>query len=208
MKPNLPIFYSFRRCPFAMRARLALYISGAEYEHREILLRDKPPSMLRASSKGTVPVLVNGAQVIDESFDIMLWALQQNDPEQWLPCERAQKPAVFALIAAADDEFKKNLDIYKYQSRHGAGAGDVARDKGVTFLMGLDERLKTHGFLFGKTRGLADMAIFPFVRQFANVKRGWFDGLNFSELHTWLTHHEESDLFEAIMDKHPLWLEV
>jgi len=194
-----PILYSFRRCPYAMRARLALAVSGTEYELREVVLRAKPAAMIEASPKGTVPVLVlPDGTVIDESIDIMRWALARNDPEDW----RARDDA--ALIAANDGAFKRDLDRYKYPERHGADPA-VHRGRGLEFLGTLEARLKDGGQLCGSARGLADAAILPFVRQFAAVDRVWFDAQALPEVRRWLEGHAASPLFDAIMLRVPTW---
>lgn len=202
MAPAHPILWSFRRCPYAMRARLSLHISETVVEHREILLRDKPQAMLDASAKGTVPVLVlPGGDVLEESLDVMHWALRQNDPQQWL--EHAEEAE--ALIARNDGPFKHHLDRYKYAVRyenadpeeHRAAASDIAAD--------LDARLAHSPQLTGARMGIADAAIFPFLRQFANTDRDWFDSQPWPRLQSWLNEHVSSSLFAAIMEKHPLW---
>lgn len=203
----LPILYSFRRCPYAMRARLALSVSATRCELREILLRDKAPAFLEASPKGTVPVVVTrDGQVIEESFDIMLWALERSDPEDWLKPESGSLDDMLALIAQSDGDFKSNLDRYKYPNRHD-GDATTARAAGAVFLRALNERLAVAPFLFGNRIALADMAIAPFVRQFANVDRDWFDGEDWPHLRAWLERFLASDRFMSIMDKHPKWVE-
>lgn len=194
-----PVLFSFRRCPYAMRARLALAISGTRCELREVSLRSKPPAMLAASPKGTVPVLIlPDGTVIDESIDIMRWALGRRDPEGWLSRDDP------ALIAANDGSFKRNLDGYKYPGRH-AGDPLVHRDLGLEFLRDIDARLSAAGQLCGSTRGLADAAIMPFVRQFAAVDRQWFDAQPLPHLHKWLNGHLASDLFNRIMMRVKPW---
>lgn len=196
-----PVLYSFRRCPYAMRARLALAISGTPCILREVKLAAKPDAMLAASPKGTVPVLVpDDAAVIDESIDIMRWALARNDPENWL--ERDDH----ALVAANDGAFKHDLDRYKYPDRHGSDPL-AHRESALEFLGGLNDRLAAHGQLGGARRGLTDAAIFPFVRQFAAVDRDWFDALPLPNLQKWLVGHLESPLFRAIMVRHQPWAE-
>jgi glutathione S-transferase len=171
MPDPLPILYSFRRCPYAMRARMAMTISGVAFDLREIKLSAKPQAMLEASPKGTVPVLIlSDGTVIDESLDIMRWALMQHDPEDWLARDDA------ALVATNDGDFKRALDRYKYPERHD-GDALIHRDRGLAFLVTLDHRLSSEGQLGGPTRGLTDAAIMPFVRQFASVDRLWFDAL-------------------------------
>ncbi|GGC12419.1 glutathione S-transferase [Novosphingobium endophyticum] len=197
--PTDPVLYSFRRCPYAMRARLALAVSGTRCELREIKLSAKPQSLLAASPKGTVPVLIlPDGEVIDESIDIMRWALVNRDPEDWLARDDA------ALIAANDGPFKHELDRYKYPERYGADAF-AHRARGLAFVHELDNRLADAGQLCGPARGLADAAIMPFVRQFAAVDREWFDTQPLPHLKAWLANHLASDLFSAIMVRTSPW---
>ena len=194
------ILYSFRRCPYAMRARMALSVSGASYEHREVVLRDKPPEMLEVSPKGTVPVLVvPGAPPLEESLDIMHWALGQNDPEGWL--DRNDQ----FLIETNDGPFKHHLDRYKYATRYDDVDPEEHRAAAFDILKQLDERLASTAYLCGARRGLADIAIFPFIRQFANADRAWFDALDLPALQKWLEGLLVSDLFAGVMQKHPQW---
>jgi glutathione S-transferase len=194
-----PILYSFRRCPYAMRARLALAVGGTRCELREVALRAKPAAMLEASPKGTVPVLVlRDGTVIDESIDIMRWALATRDPEGWLARDDA------ALIATNDGAFKQDLDGYKYPGRH-TGDPIAHRQSGLEFLRDVDARLAGGGQLCGSARGLADAAILPFVRQFAAVDPSWFDGQPLPSLKTWLHDHLASPLFQAIMLRVSPW---
>ena len=169
--PTDPILYSFRRCPYAIRARLALAVSGTRGELREVKLSAKPQAMLDASPKGTVPVLVlPGGTMLDESLDIMRWALANRDPEGWLTRDDA------ALIAMNDGPFKHDLDRFKYPERYGADPR-AHSESGLAFLRELDGRLAAAGQLCGPVRGLTDAAIMPFVRQFAAVDREWFSAL-------------------------------
>ena len=194
-----PILYSFRRCPYAMRARLALAVSGTLCELREVKLSAKPPEMVVASPKATVPVLVlPGGAVIDESLGIMCWALTKCDPEGWLG---RNDPA---LIARADGPFKPDLDRYKYSDRHGVDP-HLHRESGLMFLRDIDDRLGAAGQLCGSVRGLADAAIMPFVRQFAAIDREWFDTLPLPHLKVWLAGHLGSGLFAQIMARFPPW---
>lgn len=196
-----PVLYSFRRCPYAMRARLALAIGGTACVLREVKLAAKPAAMLEASPKGTVPVLVlPDGRVIDESIDIMRWSLGESDPEGWLTRDDA------SLIAANDGPFKHDLDRYKYPDRHDSDAL-AHRESAMGFLRELDVRLGANGQLCGTRRGMADAAIFPFVRQFAAVDRDWFDTLPLTHLHGWLSGHLASPLFHAIMVRHAPWAE-
>jgi glutathione S-transferase len=193
------LLYSFRRCPYAMRARLALLVSGTRFEIREIVLRDKPAAMLVASPKGTVPVLVcaNG-RVIDESLDIMVWALARNDPENWLDGYDV------ALVAPFDTRFKQHLDRYKYAERYDVDP-IVHRDAGLALLQDLEAQLARQANLCGMARSLTDMAIFPFVRQFAAVDRDWFDVQSLDGVQNWLARHVASPLFERVMTRLKPW---
>ncbi|WBH18284.1 glutathione S-transferase [Sphingomonas radiodurans] len=195
----IPVLYSFRRCPYAMRARLALAVSGIRYELREVKLSNKPKELFAASPKGTVPglVLPNGT-VIDESLEIMHWALAVADPECW----RARDDP--ALIASFDGGFKHDLDRYKYFERYKSDRF-AHRESGLALLNEIDGRLAGGRQLCGSLRGLADVAIMPFVRQFAAVDRQWFDAQPLPRLQKWLAGHLASDLFNAIMVRHAPW---
>ncbi len=197
--PDAPIFYSFRRCPYAMRARMALLVSGTIYTHREVLLGNKPAAMLAASPKGTVPVLilVDGT-VIDESIDIMRWALSRNDPEDWF--SRIDT----ALVETFDGVFKHHLDRYKYAGRHD---GDPVAHfaEGLAMLTALDERLAKHRYLGGASRGFDDIALFPFIRQFAAVDAARFADMAPRRVCEWLGKLMASDLFGRAMVKVALW---
>ena len=193
------ILYSFRRCPYAIRARLALAISEAPYVLREVHLARKPAAMLDASRKGTVPVLVLAdGTVIDESIQIMRWALVRNDPEGWL--ERDDT----TLIDRNDGSFKHDLDRYKYPDRHQSDAL-THRQRAMEFLILLDERLSGQPYLCGSKRGIADMAILPFVRQFAAVDSEWFVAQPIPHLQKWLADHLSSTLFSAVMARFDPW---
>ena len=198
----LPVLYSFRRCPYAMRARMALYISGQAVRLREVVLRDKPPEMIAISPKATVPVLqLEEGQVLEESFEIMLWALAQNDPQNWLErCDDAKN-----LVEQTETEFKHHLDRYKYPTRYENVDPLEHRASGLQFLRQLDERIAENRQILGENPGLADFAIFPFVRQFANTDRNWFDAQKLPALLPWLQGHLASDIFAAIMAKYPQW---
>jgi glutathione S-transferase len=204
-KTGLPVLYSFRRCPYAMRARMALDQARIRCVMREIVLRDKPAEMLSASPKGTVPVLVlPDGSVLEQSLDIMLWALGHNDPEGWLMPQLGSLEYILALIQHADGPFKTHLDRYKYHTRYDDADQVTEREMAVAFLRELEAGL-ANGQLFGARVSLADIAIFPFVRQFANVDRAWFDQLPLPALHTWLAGHLASDRFSRIMHKWPVW---
>ena len=201
-----PILYSFRRCPYAIRARLAMQVAGSECELREVVLRDKAPEMLAASPKGTVPVLIQPDGVIlEESLDIMLWALGTNDPQNWLQPEVGGIGDTLALIEQTERDFKFHLDRYKYATRY-PGADPVEhRSAASEFLVALDSRLSVGPWLCGPRISLADVAIAPFVRQFANSDRQWFDEKPWSNLSGWLRDFQESPLFLSVMQKHPQW---
>ncbi|MFM6830888.1 MAG: glutathione S-transferase [Novosphingobium sp.] len=194
-----PILYSFRRCPYAMRARLALAASGIRHERREVKLAVKPAEMLEASPKGTVPVLFlpDGA-VIDESLEIMVWALGRNDPEGWLSRHDA------ALMAANDGRFKHDLDRYKYPERHGSDPADH-RASALEFLATLETRLAVTENLCAHSAGLADAAIMPFVRQFAAVEPDWFAEQPLPRLQAWLGRHLATPRFAQVMERHAPW---
>ena len=201
---TLPVLYTFRRCPYAMRARLALAISGAEIRIREVVLRDKPAEMLAASPKGTVPVLVlPDGRIIDESLDIMHWALALNDPENWLGADAVETAA---LIALCDGPLKQALDRYKSPNRYDGVDPLAQRAAGLDILRTWDTRITPSGtHLLAPHRTLADMAIFPFVRQFAATDRAWFAEQDLPALKPWLENHLASLLFKSIMTKHAQW---
>lgn len=203
---DLPILYSFRRCPYAMRARLALARSRQSCLHREVDLRSRPQELLRISPKGTVPVLqLADGRVIEESLEIMHWALARNDPGSWLPATPATREEVAGLIACCDGEFKHHLDRYKYASRHEDVDPVEQRELAAAFLKVLDRRLQGSSFLFGEQPTLADMALLPFVRQFALTDRSWFDGEGWDCLRAWLDDFLASELFAGIMTKFDPW---
>jgi len=193
---SLPILYSFRRCPYAMRARMALKYSGINVEIREVKLSNKPQEMLNYSSKGTVPVLIlSNAQVIDESLDIMLWAISQHDPNNWQLEEFKQ------LIDENDSVFKQYLDKYKYSVRYPEHSTEYYRQQGEVFLQQLEQNLAKHKYLLCDQITIADVAIFPFIRQYAHVDKQWFDQTPYRQLQTWFDEFLQSDLFNAIMKK-------
>ncbi len=202
---TLPVLYSFRRCPYAMRARLALIASGERCELREVVLRDKPAEMLAASPKGTVPVLVMAdGTVLEQSLDVMLWALRRNDPRRWLQPDAGTLDDMLALIAVCDNDFKPLLDRYKYPGRF-TDTEDSARERGAQFLHELEARLSVSPHLAGAHATLADAALMPFVRQFAMVEPAWFDAQPWPCLHAWLSDWTASDLFTRAMPKYAPW---
>ena len=206
-KPAEPaILYSFRRCPYAMRARMALDQSGQVCRLREVDFKNKPVHMVEISPKATVPVLVlDSGEVVDESLDIMLWTLGRHDSESWLSPGNGSLDDMLELIEEADGPFKTHLDRFKYHTHYDGVNRNEERDQAVKFLSGLDARIARNGQLFGPEPALADIAIFPFVRQFANVERSWFDDLEMTGLHGWLASHLASNRFQRIMCKWPVW---
>ncbi|QTD31021.1 glutathione S-transferase [Pseudomonas fluorescens] len=190
--------YSFRRCPYAMRARMALRYSGVPVEIVEVSLKAKPAEMLAISPKGTVPVLDAGGQVIDESLEIMRWALAQNDPDNWL---LGGDSRIAELIEANDQVFKVHLNRYKYAERYPEQPMEVYRAEGALFLQQLDELLEGRDYLLTGHPSLADIALLPFVRQFAHVDRDWFAQTPYVRLQAWLQRFLESELFTGIMKK-------
>ena len=200
---GLPILYSFRRCPYAMRARMALQVSGQPVRLREILRRDKPAEMLEASPKATVPVLVvDQERVVDESRAVMDWALERHDPENW----RQRHDTI--LLDDCDGNFKYHLDRYKYASRYEDADADDHRSEAMAFIETLEERLREQAFLSGDTRGYTDIAIFPFIRQFRIADAEWFDTAPIPGVQAWLDGLIHSDLFQSVMAKYPLWKET
>lgn len=190
--------YSFRRCPYAMRARMALRYSGVPVEIVEVSLKAKPAEMLAISPKGTVPVLDADGRVIDESLEIMRWALAQNDPDDWLLEDDAR---IAELIEANDQVFKVHLNRYKYAERYPEQPMEVYRAEGALFLQRLDELLEGRDYLLANHASLADIALLPFVRQFAHVDREWFAQTPYVRLQAWLQRFLESELFTSIMKK-------
>lgn len=196
----LPILYSYRRCPYAMRARMALKLAGIDVEIREISLPDKPAHMLQVSPKATVPVLVlQDGTVIEQSLDIMHWALQQH-------ALGANALAVAdTLISENDTAFKQALDAYKYPERYPSKTQIQHRAEGEVFLQKLENLLLENIFLFSATPSLSDIAIFPFVRQFAAVDAAWFETAPYPKLQAWLNRLVESELFVSVMEKQPIY---
>jgi len=202
-----PVLYSFRRCPYAIRARMTLKYASITCELREIVLRNKPKEMISISKKGTVPVLqlIDG-KVIDESLDIMLWALQQADPDNWL---NIKKHDAILLIDKNDNQFTQYLDRYKYFQRYSHRPQLYYRERAEEFIELLETNLKEHNGigLVSNHISLADVAIFPFIRQFAHVDWEWFSNSQYKNLISWLLKFEESGLFLLVMKKYKLWQE-
>ncbi|MCZ8014164.1 glutathione S-transferase [Limnobacter thiooxidans] len=213
---GLPVLYSFRRCPYAMRARLAIVAAGVKVEVRELVLRAKPPHMLEISPKGTVPVLwLQDGTVIDESLDVMRWAVSQNFPSDWLVLNDAQQRQGDEWIALLDGEFKRNLDRYKYPHRYHVNTPTETyvcdplehRNVCVAILVRWNEVLESNGaFLFGGKPSFADYAILPFVRQFRIADEAWFDSMpGCDALKAWLGVFLASNILEQAMPKLKPW---
>ena len=202
----LPILYSFRRCPYAMRARMTLCRGIIAVDLREVSLRAKPRAMLAISDRATVPVLqLPDQSVLNESLDIMHWALAQSDPDQWLDSSHSALSA--SLIAENDGSFKQHLDRYKYWDRYPAESQQDYRGGAEVFIKKLEILLEDNPYLLGQTVGIADIAIFPFIRQFAFVDKDWFDRAPYPALQQWLAGFLSSPLFAQAMVKYPVWQE-
>jgi len=205
-KNNLPILYSFRRCPYAMRARMAIHISDQRCELREVLLRDKPPSMLQYSAKGTVPVLIlQDGKIIDESLDVIDWALNLNDPDDWQRSKDKEKTK--ELIKINDGEFKYHLDRYKYSKRYDNEDPEFHRKKCLKFIESINNELNNSEYIFDDNISYADIVLLPFIRQFRIADIEWFDSLPYDNLKKWLSSFLGSSLLNSIMKKYDLWKE-
>ncbi|MBQ0721589.1 MAG: glutathione S-transferase [Gammaproteobacteria bacterium] len=198
-KAKYPLLYSFRRCPYAMRARMALYQAGLQCEIVEVELKAKPAAMLALSPKGSVPVLqLPSGEVLDESLDIMRWALTQHDPTAWLPAATRLSET---LIEENDGGFKAALDRYKYPQRFPDSHSGEARAEGLVFISQLNTQLNGHAYLLGPQVSFVDIALFPFVRQFANTDLPWFAAQALPAVQAWLDSLVNSALFKTIMEK-------
>lgn len=217
----LPVLYSLRNCPYAMRARIAIYKSKQLIELRDVVLKDKPAEMIIASPKATVPILVLGNEddgslkVIDESLDVMLWALQESDPDNLLRIEVAEGNAVqktatklteiLDLVYRFDHEFKSKLEAYKCAKRYHEANLQECRETCEVYIQDLEQRLNCHQYLMDDTESLADIAILPFIRQFAKVERQWYLQSPYPQLKHWLNQYLQSAMFNKVMTKYPLW---
>ena len=205
-KFEYPILYTFRRCPYAMRARFVLRHSHKKIELREIKLQKKPKDFLNTSPKGTVPVLaLSKKEVMDQSLDIMMWCLQSSDNSKINDLKNNLPNNLLDQIKDLDNEFKTNLDKYKYPNRFKDNDKNLSRDNNLKFLKKLNENLKNSIFLNSNKIGLLDYAIFPFIRQFRNVDIEWFENLNLSFLNSWYLSIVESKAFFDIMKKYKVW---
>jgi len=195
-----------------MRARIALAYAGINFEIREVVLRAKPPSLLELSAKATVPVMRLDDRVLEQSLDIMNWALEQQDPDGWLDYDEATLARMILLVEDCDQDFKPNLDRYKYADRHAELSQQQHRALAEAFISRLDAQLSIqqaseNAYLFGPKPGYADVAVLPFVRQFAYVDIEWFKTSPYTALAGWLDHFLTSELFRAVMKKYPAWQE-
>ena len=212
----LPILYSLRNCPYAMRARIGIHKAQLQIDLREVNLKQKPAEMIAASAKGTVPILVLGNEqqpptVIDESLDVMLWALAQNDPDDLLhECDSTLLPNMLKLIAQFDAEFKTCLNIYKAAKRYREDNVTECRQACEVFIQELENRLATtetqQPFIMSDQESLADIALLPFIRQFAKVERQWYLQSPYPNVRQWLNHYLQSPMFTKVMAKHDLWV--
>lgn len=200
--PTMPVLYSFRRCPYAMRARMALAASAIPVALREVLLKEKPPELIAISPKATVPVLVlTNATVLDESLEIMRWALDQNDPFQWA----IDEDTLSYWVAGCDGEFKHWLDRYKYADRYPENTAEHYRNSAEQFIQRLESALTRAAWITGPQPRFADVALFPFVRQFAAVDAVWWHRAPYPMTRRWLNHWLDSPLFSVVMKKFPRW---
>lgn len=205
---NLPVLYSFRRCPYAMRARLALYLSGVSVELREVVLKDKPESMLALSPKGTVPVLqLEDGTVLEESLDIILWARRQARDGVWPDRGAEEEALALQLVQRVDSEFKFHLDRYKYPNRYEGAVAETHKAEAVKFLKDINSRLEQAPYLSGDAPGMADYATMPFVRQFSGVDAVWFKSQPWHAVLAWLEDLTAAAPFVAIMHKYSQWHE-
>jgi len=200
----LPVLYSFRRCPYAIRARIALHKAGIVWEHREVSLKQKPAEMVMVSAKATVPVLcLTNGTIMDESFEIMTWALAKLDPDDWLQVDMDK---VLQLVYQNDHVFKSSLDRYKYHMRYPQYNQSTYRQQCEVFLESLELLLTQYGQgLLANRISIVDMALFPFIRQFASVDMDWFDNSKYQRLVQWLHTLEGNKDFVSIMQKHEYW---
>jgi glutathione S-transferase len=205
----LPIIYSLRNCPYAMRARLAIFKAQQTVLLRDLVLSNKPAEMIAVSPKGTVPVLVlTNGRVIEESLEVMLWALQQTDPDDLFHCDdEGALPVMLSLISTFDNDFKTSLEAYKCAKRYQEYNVDECRIVCLQYIEQLEQRLTEHRFLMSDKESLADIALVPFIRQFARVERQWYLQSPYPKVRRWLNSYLQSPVFTKVMAKHPLWVD-
>lgn len=221
----LPVLYSLRNCPYAMRARLAIYAAKQQVQLRDLVLSNKPDEMLAVSPKGTVPVLVTASNlVIDESLAIMQWAFSQSDPDDYLHKKGLNKAALnkevlnqevlnalaemLAVIEIFDNEFKGHLEKYRCSKRYHEPSLITDRQQCERYLADLESRLCQHQYLMSDKPSLVDLALMPFIRQFARVERQWYLQAPYPKLRQWLNQYLQSRMFSKVMEQHPLWLDA
>jgi len=206
---SLPVLYSLRNCPYAMRARIAIFKAKQTVQLRDVVLSNKPAEMIAASPKATVPVLVLPDEVvIDESLAVMLWALNETDPDDLLHKQNEHSLSVMLeLINTFDTEFKAYLEQYKCAKRYKENNIDECRALCEQLIQVLEDRLKNHNFLFSDWESLADIALLPFIRQFARVERQWYLQSPYPNVRNWLNNYLQSPMFTKVMAKYPLWLD-
>ena len=203
-----PVLYSFRRCPYCMRAHMALKYSGIKTELREVDLNDYPPQALKISAKATVPVLLlPDGTVIDESWDILKWSLAQNDPDNWSGENGEHELDAEILIETNDFSFKEDLDHYKYADRYPEHSEEYYRQACEVFIKELEEMLSENRFLLADQISLADIGVFPFIRQFSQVDKEWFDAAPYPNVRRWLNQLIDMELFQQVFQKHEIWKE-
>ena len=207
-RQTLPILYSLRNCPYAMRARMAIFKAQQIVRLRDVVLTDKPAEMIAASAKAEVPILVLANNtVIDESLAVMVWSLKQSDPENLLHKSTEQTLVdMLKLIALFDTEFKACLNQYKCAKRYKENTIEKYREACEVFILLLEKRLSQHKFLMSNNESLADIALLPFIRQFARVERQWYLQSPYPKLKDWLNQYLQSVMFTKVMAKYPLWL--
>jgi glutathione S-transferase len=187
-----------------MRARLAIFKSKKAVELRDVKLTNKPAAMLIASPKGTVPILVvSSSQVIDESLDVMLWSLSNSDPDNLL----CNLPDLLTFINLYDSEFKPCIERYKAAKRYHEANVKECRQACEVHIHALEQRLSQHAYIFGEQESLADIAILPFIRQFAKVERQWYVQSSYVNVKRWLNTYLQSSMFNKVMAQHPIWEE-
>jgi glutathione S-transferase len=202
---TLPILYSLRHCPFAMRARLAIFKSKQTVELRDVKLTNKPAAMLVASPKGTVPILVvSHSHIIDESVDVMVWSLDRSDPDN-LMLDASKRQDLLAFVKIYDDEFKPCIERYKAAKRYHEANLQECRQACEAYIQDLEDRLSKHDYVFGEFESLADIAILPFIRQFAKVERSWYVSSHYINVKRWLNKYLQSTMFNKVMALHSIW---
>lgn len=204
----IPILYSLRHCPYAMRARIAIFKSKQTVLLRDIKLANKPAEMLLLSSKGTVPMLVTSeTQALEESLDIMLKVLSENDPHNLLHNDQLALPEMLLIIERFDEQFKTALNAYRCAKRYQETNLIELRQDCEIYINELEQRLTTHQFLMSDKESLLDIALMPFIRQFSKVERQWYQQSPYPKLRGWLNRYLQSPMFTKVMAKHELWVD-